>query len=327
MVSFWCWVVIVAGIGFFCGYVYRWRGVPFVGAWRSPFVGRAPQYAIGVRVGSSPSDLADPPGATNPVLTADAVTDVRAAFVADPFLFRHGDDWIMFMEVMNRARHCGEIGHALSTDGVKWSYRGIVLREPFHLSYPCILEDRGEIWMIPETAGDNSVRLYRATEFPAQWRFVTRLIEGFSFTDASVFQHGDSWWMFVSRNRSEDLLLYYADALTGPWCPHPRSPVVYARPEKARCAGRPIHLNGWLIRFAQDCKKEYGTSVRAFRIDRLDRQEYLESEMEDSAILHASGRGWNESGMHHIDFHVCADGPCLAAVDGWRMTRAFGWKY
>jgi hypothetical protein len=212
-------------------------------------------------------------------------------------------------------------------DGWHWSYQTIILREPFHLSYPFVFEHQEAIWMIPETAQDRSVRLYRAVEFPSQWRLETRLLEGHPYTDPSAFQHEGLWWMFVSRNTSEDLLLYWAEALTGPWRPHPQSPIVYARPDKARCAGRPVSLNGCLVRFAQDCSEEYGRRVRAFRIDRLDREHYQESELPESPVLGPSGQGWNAEGMHHLDLHVEADGSWLAAVDGWHRVRDIGWKY
>lgn len=272
--------------GFACGYFYRWRGVPFITRKGIPFVGRDYRYAIGVQVGTSLADLAAPSNIQNPVVTPEMVTDVRCRGLADPFLLRHAGKWFMFMEVINAARRCGEIGYVVSADGRRWSYQGVVLREPFHLSYPFVFA-------------------YQNT----------------------MLQHEGLWWMFVSRNRFEDLLLYYAAELTGPWQPHPRSPIVYGQPEKARCAGRPVHLQGRLIRFAQDCSGVYGQRVRAFRVDQLNREQYQESELPESPVRSPSGAGWNAEGMHHIDLHVQEDGSCLAAVDGWRRVREIGWKY
>jgi hypothetical protein len=321
------WMALAGVAGFLGGYFYRWRGVPFLTHRGVPFVGRAPQFAIGIYGGTSLSDLAPLPTVANPAVTPNMVKDVRCRALADPFLLQREGKWFMFMEVVNRSRRCGEIGYAISPDGWRWSYQAVVLRESFHLSYPLVFEHRDTMWMIPETAQDRSVRLYRALAFPTEWRLETRLLEGHQYTDPSVFQHGGRWWMFVSRNVCEDLLLYYAEELTGPWRPHPRSPIVYAQPEKARCAGRPVPLNGRLIRFAQDCGEEYGRRVRAFRIDRLDKEHYRESELPESPVLGPSGGGWNAEGMHHIDLHVQTDGSCLAAVDGWRSVRDIGWKY
>jgi hypothetical protein len=318
---------IASVTGFLCGYFYRWRGVPFVTRKGLPFVGQDQEYAVGVYVGTSLADLTVPLRVENPVMTPSMVTDVRCRALADPFLLRRAGQWFMFMEVVNAARRRGEIGYATSPDGQRWSYQAVVLREPFHLSYPLVFEHQDAIWMIPETGQDHSVRLYRAVDFPTRWKLETKLLEGQRYTDPSVLPHGGLWWMFVSNRVCEDLLLYYAKDLTGPWRPHPRSPVVYAQAEKARCAGRPVSLKGQLVRFAQDCREEYGRCVRAFRIDRLDPEQYQESELPESPVLGPSGRGWNAAGMHHIDLHVQADGSCLAAIDGWRRVRAIGWKY
>jgi hypothetical protein len=314
-------------IGFICGYIYRWRGVPFLGKWGIPFVGQARKYNIGIYTGSSLKALSEPVGVQNPIFTMEDITDISAETLADPFLFRNGDEWHMFMEVKNRARNLGEIGYAISKDGLLWSYQSIVLREDFHLSYPFVFEYGGEIWMIPETSAKCCVRLYRAVNFPRLWKFEKLLLEGYSYTDASVFQQDGSWWMFVSRNRSEDLLLYFADDLKGPWQLHPKSPILYAKPDMARCAGRPTRLNGRLLRFAQNCEIEYGRAVRVFEVQRLSKIDFQEIEMDESPILYQSGQGWNANGMHHIDIHELSDGSYLAAVDGWQMVFDYGLRY
>jgi hypothetical protein len=319
--------VIACFVGFIIGYVYRWRGVPFVGKWKTPFIGKERRYTIGIYTGNSNNNFSLREYAINPVLVPSDVNDVNASFLADPFLFMYCNKWFMFMEVMNRNRRLGEIGYATSIDGIKWAYQSIVLREAFHLSYPFVFEYAGEIWMVPETSADSSVRLYRSIDFPNKWKFEKKLLEGYKFTDASIFQHDDSWWMFVSRNRSEDLLLFFADKLTGPWLMHPQSPVVYAKPDKARCAGRPICLNGKMVRFSQDCDQEYGRSVRAFGVEELNRSRFRETELYEFPILYPSKDGWNANGMHHIDLHVLPDNSYLAAVDGCQIVRVVGLKY
>ena len=43
------------------------------------------------------------------------------------------------------------ISYSVSRDsGRSWSYGGVALREPFHLSYPCVFWDNGTPYMIPE---------------------------------------------------------------------------------------------------------------------------------------------------------------------------------
>ena len=69
------------------------------------------RWSIGIYEGESPLDLHPRGGVSYPVLSAEAVTDVPAAFVADPFLVRENGTWHLFFELWNRATGRGEIGH------------------------------------------------------------------------------------------------------------------------------------------------------------------------------------------------------------------------
>jgi len=311
-------------LSFTMGYIYRARGIPFFGKWKTPFMGVRTEYSIGIGVGNTIDEIQHN---STLVLSRYDVKDVNADFVADPFLFYRAGKWYMFMEVFNKSRNLGEIGMATSSDGLKWAYQSIVLREPFHLSYPYVFDYKDEIWMIPETGKDNSIRLYRALDFPRRWKLEKKLLTGKPYTDASIFQHKGLWWIFASCNISRDLILYFSKELTGPWKMHTCSPVVYYQPQKARCAGRVVIINGKLIRFAQDCSKEYGKSVQAFCVECLDKESYKETPLKKYPVLSAAGQNWNADGMHHIDLHLLEDGSYFAAVDGWKTVRDFGLKY
>src|SRR5580658_6258467 len=136
-----------------------------------PRMSRVSEWSIGIYRGSSPFNLSDSQDIQNPVLTAAQVTDVKADFVADPFMIREGTTWHMFFEVMNSVREKGEIGLATSSDGCKWTYQSVVLREPFHLSYPLIFKWEGEYYLIPESAAANRIALYKAEKFPCVWKY------------------------------------------------------------------------------------------------------------------------------------------------------------
>jgi hypothetical protein len=274
-------------------------------------------WAIAILEGPSPLSLQH--SSANPVLTKRDVTDVPADFVADPFMIRRPEGWHLFFEVFNRATVLGEIGLATSTDLRTWRYERVVLREDFHLSYPCVFEEQGEIYMIPETSMIQAVRLYKAVEFPSRWEPVADLLEGLPFRDATPFRHAGRWWLYTETGAhwSEGTLrLYGAEELTGPWEEHPNSPLVIHDPSRARPAGPPILLSdGSFLRLAQDCSSVYGGEVRAFRVTRLTADRYVEEAVE-GRLVGASGRGWNAHGMHHVDAHQMESGDWVACVDG-----------
>src|SRR6266568_35288 len=309
-----------------------WEGASFVTGHDMPpadamtrlFLGRV--YSIGILTGPSPFALATPAEIANPVLTRESIPGPLATFVADPFMIRVDGTWHMFFEVMTwrPGGKKGVIAHATSRDGRCWSYRQVVLAEPFHLSYPYVFEWGSEHYMVPESTAAGAVRLYRADPFPDRWVFVTNLLVGPVHLDNSIFRRNGRWWMLTATDpRRGTLRLFAASDLTGPWSEHPKSPVVAADLRTARPAGRVVSTPERLTRFAQDCRNDYGTGVRAFEITKLTIRDYEETALEPSPLLAGSGHGWNRSGMHHIDAHQLDDGTWMACVDGWsrRLRR------
>lgn len=284
---------------------------------RKKAAGKEPIWSIAIFSGPTLSALG--PVQETAAISAGDITDVTAMFVADPFMIRVNEVWHMFFEVLNARTDKGEIGLATSRDGIHWDYRQIVLKEPFHLSYPYVFCVAGEYFMVPETFEADSMRLYRADPFPFKWSYVSTLLKG-PWVDSSLFSFDGQWWVFSNPVAPENqiLELFYADALSGPWQRHPRSPLITGNNRTARGGGRVILLEGKPVRFAQDCFPFYGTRVRAFEVSVLTPTAYEERELEFSPILSAGNEPFRREGMHHIDPHFF-DGRWLACVDGWRF--------
>jgi hypothetical protein len=275
-------------------------------------------WSIGIYSGDSPLGLEPSARVPCPILSRAEVSDVPAAFVADPFMLRTKRAWLLFFEVLNASTGRGEIGLAESADGRRWRYRGIVLREAFHLSYPHVFAWKGRCYMVPETLEAGAVRLYRADSFPGGWRPVATLVRGV-LADPTPFRHARRWWMFgCPRPYEHDTLsLYGAERLKGPWREHPRSPLRIHDPRGARPAGRVTVWKNRLLRFAQDCRPIYGSAVRAFEITRLTPEDYEDRETGPTPVLGPGTKGsWNGTGMHHVDPHRLPRGGWIACVDG-----------
>lgn len=250
----------------------------------------------------SPFNLVEPTTVMNPVLTKNAVTDIDAQYIADPFIFKENDNWFMFFEVYGNTSKLGTISVATSQDGLHWNYDRTVLSEQWHLSYPQVFNLNGKYYMLPETSAIREVRLYEATNFPYGWGYVSTLIAGRDFVDPSIVYFNNTWWMFVSDTSNGNLYLYYSENLLSGWTEHPRSPLIVHDSSKSRGAGRVFVYNGnTLIRTAQKDNLDYGEAVRAFQVDILTTSEYSEHELAESPIIEKSGSGWNATGMHSFD--------------------------
>ncbi len=197
---------------------------------------------------------------------------------ADPMLFKHGSSNWLFFEQWQMGVTKGEIWRGLLGQDGSLSDVRPCLRQPYHLSYPQLLEEEGEIFLIPESEEAGGVSLFRARHFPDNWVLERRLID-FPCVDQTVFRWKDRWWMIVSPQIVKGVAaiswLFSARRLTGPWLVHPAGPVA-ASAENARGAGPIFSHDTRLIRPSQDCALSYGRALLFNEILCLDGESYSE---------------------------------------------------
>jgi hypothetical protein len=198
---------------------------------------------------------------------------------ADPMLFSHGSSNWLFFEQWQNGLTKGEIWRGLLGPDGSLSEVRPCLRQPYHLSYPQLLEEQGEIFLIPESEEAGGVDLYRARHFPDDWVLERRLV-GLPCVDPTVFRWRDRWWMIVSPQNVKGVAaiswLFSAPRLTGPWSVHPAGPVATSA-ENARGAGPIFSYESKLIRPSQDCGLSYGRALIFNEILSLDGEGYAEN--------------------------------------------------
>ena len=103
---------------------------------------------------------------------------------ADPLLCHRGGKRWLFAEAMDLSNGKGRLEVCeLHDDGSIDGWR-VALEEDFHLSFPMVFDWNGEVWMIPETGHDHSLRLYRCRVFPTKWELVQRFATDEELCDA-----------------------------------------------------------------------------------------------------------------------------------------------
>lgn len=199
----------------------------------------------------------------------------------DPFVVQRADHYYVFVEEKIYSTGRGHIA-CLTLDS-EGSLQGhsVVLQRDYHVSYPFLFEQDGELYMMPETAANRSVEVYRCTRFPDQWELFQTLMSDIYAVDATMVEHGGRHWLFanVREPRGSSLnalhLFWASSPFAAAWTPHPRNPIVRDI-RSARPAGRIIIRDGELIRPAQDSLRRYGHSLRFNRILKMTESEYAE---------------------------------------------------
>ena len=213
--------------------------------------------------------------------------------VADPFLFVYGGKLFLFYEMKRNYSH-GVICMTNTEDLTNWSKPVVVLEENFHLSYPFVLEEDGNVYMIPETSEVGDIRLYKADNdkllhFSFFKTLIHKEINGVEirYADSSVYIKNGVYYLMSSTEEQgvNTLYLYLSNNLYGPYKEHPCSPVC-SDSRYGRNGGCMIEYDGRLYRLSQDCEIRYGDNLHLFEVLELNSSTYKERLIVSALIPH-----------------------------------------
>jgi len=204
-------------------------------------------------------------------------------FYADPFIYKHENYNYIFFEELKFSDNKGYIS---CYNIEKQEFKRKIVEEDFHLSYPNIFEYEGDIYMVPESSQDRSIRLYKCIEFPQKWEYQYNLMNDIIAFDTTFKYHNQKWWMFTNVDElgidldNSELFIFSSDSpISKEWEAHTKNPVV-SDVRKSRPAGNIFSNNNTLIRPSQNSTRNYGRNVNLMKINKLSQDEYLEELIE-----------------------------------------------
>jgi hypothetical protein len=235
-------------------------------------------------------------------------------FFADPFPVQWKGRTFVFFEDLDHRVGKGIISAVEFDSGGPTGPVLPVLEEPWHLSYPFLMEDGDDLWMIPESSEHRDVALYRCVRFPDRWERHCTLLSGLELADATITRHDGLYYLFGawrdgSGGYSDSLSIFFADRLTGPWRPHACNPVLIDR-SSARPAGHFVRKDGRLWRPVQDCARGYGAALGLAEVLELSPETFRQE------VRHTlkPGPQWPGRKLHTLN--RCGD---LEIIDGSRI--------
>ena len=236
-------------------------------------------------------------------------------FWADPFAFEHEGRYFIFFEELIFRMQNGRIMAIEVFEDREPGEPQVALERPYHMSYPFVFTWEGSLYMMPETAANGTVEVYRCEAFPLRWRLHRVFLENIRAYDATLWQDKDRWWMFVNvaesgADSSDELHLYWSSTPLGPWTAHRDNPVV-SDVRCARPAGPLFVRDGTLYRPSQDCSLAYGHCVVINRVDVLRDDDYRET------MTHRISPGWRKDVLH---VHTLGGSKRLRVID-YQVSR------
>lgn len=203
-------------------------------------------------------------------------------FWADPFLIRHKNELYAFFENYEYKIGKGKISCAKIIDN-KFTDVKDALCTSFHLSYPFIIKQGDDIFLIPETAQNRKVEIYRCIEFPDKWELYSTAFENEEIVDTTYFvDDNNEQWLFLNKGyvNKPELHIYKIDSLKlNKIEPHLMNPVKIDS-RTARNAGAIFKYENDYYRPSQEnAFGFYGSGLNINRIVKLDMEEYIEEKI------------------------------------------------
>lgn len=196
-------------------------------------------------------------------------------FQADPFIiFKNNTYYIFYEELQFKDWHGYLMVAELDPENAKLINPKIILKKEYHLSYPCIFEENGRFYMIPESADAGSVDLYECTSFPYQWQKNKTLLD-IQAVDSTPLKTSDGWYLFTTEiskgaGCNDELSIYKSpELLTKPFKKLYDEPVV-SDVTNARMGGHFIKEGDAIYRVAQNCGKRYGHKLHINKLIQIE---------------------------------------------------------
>ena len=207
-------------------------------------------------------------------------------FWADPFVVYRDNKYHIFFEECFFSDQLGHISLIIMDKNGNYSKPQVILKKPYHISYPFIFEFDSVFYMISESCTNNQTDIFQCTNFPSEWKYHTTVYHNIPLVDPTLFQKDGKWWIFACKaendgtSKSNELMLFYSDnPLSEDWNPHILNPIV-SDIRNARPAGKIFVMDNKIVRPAQNCFQVYGNGLSFNEIIKLNENEYEERQLE-----------------------------------------------
>jgi len=203
-------------------------------------------------------------------------------FWADPFLIEYHNELYAFFENYEYTKGKGKISCAKIIDNQFTDIKEVLCLTT-HLSYPFIVKEGDDIFLIPETLGNKKLEVYKCLEFPTKWELYSTAFENEEIVDTTYYKdENDDRWLILNKgylNKTE-LYIYKIDSLKFNTIePHKLNPVIIDN-LTARNGGAIFKYNNEYYRPSQvNSHGKYGNGLNINRIVKLNLDEYVEEKL------------------------------------------------
>ncbi len=211
-------------------------------------------------------------------LSQNFIENKSNSYFADPFIYNLRKKTYIFFENFSKKLNRGHISF-IDLENRKNIIN--IIKKPYHLSYPFILDYKNKIYLIPESSKKNQLQIWKCKTFPHKWFFFKKKLIGENFTDPTFFlDKKNNLWLFINKSidkfkdHDSELYIYKVEDDFKKFVPHKLNPVVIDC-RFARNAGNLFYYKKKLIKPCQiNIFGKYGYGLQLLEITKLNLNEF-----------------------------------------------------
>lgn len=240
----------------------------------------------------------------------DHLKDTIFNFIADPFVYKDTSGIYIFAEHVFNENGDVSVFYSKDTMQTKFTYKGVVLDETFHLSYPQVFTYKKEKYMLPETQGSGNVILYKAVSFPEKWEKYKSLLHFDNVKDPTIYFKDDKIYLFgCQENR---LYCWVSNSFEEKFVKMSK-PVLIGT--ESRPGGRIFEYHGKIIMPIQNNSNGYGTGLSLYELDFSNQDKVKAKRYQKFFLFPQNNIAEYSHGMHHMDM-IPLNGSYFMVYDG-----------
>lgn len=205
------------------------------------------------------------------------INNTKNSWFADPFFIKKSNNYYIFCEEFSEVKKIGKISCIKILKNNKLIFFNNIIKENFHLSFPFIFKFNNKFYIIPESLGDNSLRLYECTQFPNKWKLKKIIFNNVRFVDSMIFKKNSIWYLIVCTENKKFIFnkikIFYS-----------KNPIKKQWKEIVNLNHNIFGRNGGLIKFKKDLlrveqkyfKGRYGYGYKLNKLCKINSKNFKE---------------------------------------------------
>ncbi|MCM1101475.1 MAG: hypothetical protein NC079_08235 [Clostridium sp.] len=189
----------------------------------------------------------------------------KGYFYADPMLFTYRGEKYLFTEAFDMKLQIGRIAISSYANGA-FTEPKVIIKCPYHMSYPCVFEYKDKVYMIPETSQNGTLEIWKAKGNLYTWKRHGRLLNKVKYADSTILLVGREVYLFSYEDNGGKYITHIFELNPDTLQVTEIENIVHDRNDKRPAGNFVLQPTGQIFRPVQNNIRSYGESMLVNRV-------------------------------------------------------------